>query len=153
AVEEARMLAQQPVELGELGDDVLVAAPGEAAALVDVDLLTREPLDAAREAETAARAGERAESVSKQRPGAAAFGEAIVVVRLAVVDVQPDAPRLLDAVVEVAADVAPRIVLKELRVGPLHPALRDQRLGRVPRPAEPFEEKDGVRELGGDARG
>jgi hypothetical protein len=61
----------------------------KAGAAVDPDFFGGEPFHAAGEAEAAAGTGQRAEAVSQQRPGAAFFGQAVVVVRFAVMNVVP----------------------------------------------------------------
>src|SRR6266508_4156182 len=98
------MLRQQPVELRQFADQVRLLAPRQAAAGMDVDLLRREPLDATREAEAAADAGQGAKPVAQQRPTAAELGEAVVVMRFRVVNVEAGAAALLERVVEVVGN-------------------------------------------------
>ena len=90
---------------------------------MDADFFGGEPFDAAGETESAARAGKRTEPVAQKRPGAALFGEAVVIVRLAVMDVTADTFALAVGVVELPRDVAAGIILEQFRVGPLHAGL------------------------------
>ena len=102
------MRGQEAVELGQLGDQVVRVAPGHAAAGMDIDFFRGEPLDAAGESEAAADAGEGAEAVAQERPGAPLGGQAVVVVRFAVVNVKADAGALAVAIIQVAGDIRRR---------------------------------------------
>ena len=112
-----------------------------------VDLLGGEPFHPAREAEATIRTGQRAQPVSQQRPGAALLRETIVVVRFAIMNIDTDAFTLLDCVVEIPRHLPAAVVLKQFGIGPLHPALSEQRLGGSPRPAESFEKKNRFRKF------
>ena len=141
-VEERGMIAQEFIKFAQFGNDVFRAAPGESTAGVDVDLLRREPFHAAGETESAAHAGQGAETIAQERPGAAHLRETVVVVRLAVVNVEADAAALFESVVEVVVNLLPRMILEQFGVGPLHPALGEQILGGLPGTAKAFEQKD-----------
>ena len=152
-VEEARMVREQAVQARELGHDVFLVVPRQAAAGMDIELLRREPFHAAGEAECAAHAGQRAEAVAEQGPFAAHLGQALVVVRLAVVRVEADAAALLQSVVEVSRDFVARVILEELGVSPLHGAFGEQAFCCVPGAAETFEQEDGFGKFLEDAGG
>ena len=147
AVAKAWVRGEQLVQFGEFGDDVYVRAPVQTGAAVDVYFLFGQPLDAAREAVSAVDACERAEPVSEQRPVAAFFGQAIVVVRFAVMNEQADSAALLERMVEITGDLAAGEFLEQLRVGPLHAALGEACFGVVPAAAEALEQKNSVRKF------
>jgi hypothetical protein len=65
------------------------AVPVQTGVAVDADFFGGEPFDAAGETEAAARTGERAETIAHERPRAAFFGEAAVVVRFGIMNVAP----------------------------------------------------------------
>ena len=75
---------------------------------MDIDSFRGQPFDAAGEAVPAGHAGQGAEAIAHQRPVPAAFGQAVVVVRLAVMDIEADALALADAVIEVTRHVRRR---------------------------------------------
>ena len=93
AIKEAGMVGEQLVELRQFGDDVVGTVPRKAGAVMNPDFFGGEPFHAAGEAEPAARARQRAKAVSQQRPGTAAPGQAVVVMRFAVMHVKSDARR------------------------------------------------------------
>ena len=131
AVEKRGVVGEEMIQAGEFGDEIVGAAPVQAAAGVDVHLFGGEPFHAAGEAEAAAHAGERAEAVAQERPRAAAFGEAVVVVGFAVVNHHADVAGLR-AVIEVAGDFRAGVILKQLGIRPLHAALGEERFGGRP---------------------
>src|SRR6266853_1233361 len=106
---------------------------------MDFDLLRRQPFHAASKPEAAADAGQRREPVAQQRPGAPARGQSVVVMRLAVMDEQPDALALLEAVIEISRDVPARVILEQLGVGPVQTAFGEQGFGGFPGAAEALE--------------
>src|SRR5215831_7663237 len=82
--------------------------------------------------------------VAHERPGAATGGEAVVVVGFAVVNHDSDLLALAQAVIEVVGDVAAGVILKQLRIGPMHSAVCEESFGGFPRAAEAFAEKNRV---------
>src|SRR3984957_7399235 len=106
-----------------------------------IDLLRSKPFDSASKPETAAHASQRAKAVPQQRPGATAGGEARVVVRFAVMDVEAQPLALAKTVIQQSRYVAAVVVLEQFRVGPLHPAFCQQCLGRLQRSAQAFEQE------------
>ncbi len=119
---------------------------------MDVYALIGEPLDAVGESVAAVDAGERAEAVAHQRPHAATLGEAGIVVRLAVVNERADARALQQCVVKVAGNIVALVFLKQLGVGPLHPAAGEQIFRVIPAAAEAFEQENGVGKFLANAR-
>ena len=111
AVEKRGMLGEELVQAREFRDEVVGISPVHAAAGMHVHFFRSEPFDTAREAEAAAHARERAEAVAQERPRAAGGGEAVVVVRFAVVDQHADVA-CLRAVFEVTGDFRARVILK-----------------------------------------
>src|SRR5258708_6087121 len=105
------MFRQQTVELREFGDEVVWISPGQAAARVYVDPFGREPLNPARKTEAAAHARQRAKAVPQERPGTAAAGEALIVVRFAVMHEQANPLALLQAVIEITGHLEAGIIL------------------------------------------
>ncbi len=122
AVKKTRMVGDEPVELREFGNDVVGAVPVQSGAAVDKDFFGRQPFDAAGEAEAAAWTRQRAEPVPQQRPRAAFFGEAVVVVRFGIVNIAAGAFALTVGVIEIPRDITTGIILEQLGVGPLHSA-------------------------------
>ena len=110
---------------------------------MDLDSLGGEPFHPAGEAEAAAHAGQRAEPVPQQGPGAPESGETLVVVGFAVMDVEPHPVALAKTVIEVASHLRPGVILEQLGIGPLHAAFGEQVLRGLPRPSQTFEEKQG----------
>ena len=143
AVEEARRSIEQAIQRGEFWNDIILTTPGKSAARMHIDLLGGEPFHAAGEAEAAVRAGQGTQPVAQEGPGASLFGEPVVVVRFAVVYINADALALLNRVIEIPRNLSAAVILKQLRVGPLHSALGEQRLGGRPRTAKSLQEKNG----------
>src|SRR4029077_19926518 len=106
------------------------------------DLFGSEPFDAAGETETAIDTGKTAKPVAQERPGAAARGEALVIVGFTVMNQNADTLTLFEIVIEVTGDVPRRKVLEQFRVGPLHAALSEERFRGFPRAAEAFEQEN-----------
>ena len=114
---------------------------------MNIDSFRRQPLHAAGEPEPAAGAGQRAQAVAHERPGAPAGGQALVVVRFAVVDVEAEPGALAMGVIQVAGHVGAAVILEKFRVGPLHAAFGEERFGGLPRAAQSFQEKNRLREF------
>src|SRR5665213_2538172 len=91
AVKKARVVGDEFVELREFGNDVVGTVPIQTGAAVDADFFGGEPFHAAGKTEPADRTGQRTKTVPQERPSAAFFGKAAVVVRFAVVNVSADA--------------------------------------------------------------
>src|ERR1043166_6894880 len=134
------MRAQQFIQLRQFLDEIRLIAPREAAARMNIDAFGCEPLDAARETKSAAHTRQRAETIAQQRPVAAFRGEANVVMRLAVMNVEAKPRALLQRVFEITRDFRAGIILEQLRRPPLHPASGEQLLCRNQRAAETFEQ-------------
>src|SRR5262249_38787381 len=132
-VEKTRMTTEQVVERGQLTDKVFITVPSQPAALMDGDFFRRQPFHAASESESTIDTRERAQPIAQQRPLAARGGETRVVVRLAVMHVHAYALALAQTVIKIGGHFASRIVLKQFRVGPLHPAFGEERFRRFPR--------------------
>ena len=146
AIEEAGMFRQQAIQGRQLGHQVGFGAPGQTAGLMDVELLLRQPLHPSAEAVGSALARQAAQAVAQEGPRGAPQGQALVVVGLAVVDQGTEARRLAEAVVQVARHGPGVVVLEQLRVGPLHPALAQQAFGGRPGPAQALKEEHAIRE-------
>src|ERR1019366_10565492 len=114
------MIGDELVELREFGNDFPGAAPMQPGAAVKADFFGGEPFGAAGEGESAAGTGQCAKTVSQQRPRAAFFSEAVVVVRFAVMDVAADAIALAVGIVEIPRDFFAGIILEQFGIGPLH---------------------------------
>src|SRR5205085_9612625 len=138
------MVPEQFVEAGQFGNDVFSGAPGEATAGMDVNALRSEPLNAASKTESARVAGKSAELVAQQAPGAAFFGEALVVVRFAVMNESADGFAFGVTVVQISSDLRATVILEQFRIGPLHAAFGEQSFGGVPWAAQAFEQKERV---------
>ena len=137
------MVGEQFIQLCEFGNDVIAAVPIQSGAAVDADFFGGQPFDTAGEAESAIGAGQRAKTISQQRPRTALFSEAVVVVRFGVMNVSADARTLAVGVIEVIGDLATGIILEKFRISPLHAAVGQQRFGGFPRAAQAFEQENG----------
>ena len=71
------------------------------------------------------------------------FGEPVVVMGFAVMDIAADARTLAVGVIEIPGDFGAGIILEQFGIGPLHSAFGQQEFGRVPRSAKAFEQKNG----------
>ena len=142
AVEKTGMVGDELVELREFGNDVIGAVPIQAGAAVDFYFFRGEPFNAAGKAESAAWSGERTKTISQERPHAAFFGEAVVVVGFAVMNVTADAFALVVRIIKIPGDIGTGIILEKFRVSPLHSAIGEQVFRGFPRTAEAFEQKN-----------
>src|SRR5688572_14738309 len=98
------MRPQQPIELRDFFDDVWLLIPRKATAAVDIDFFAREPFHSAGNPEAAADARERTQAIAQQRPVATARRKPIIVVRFAVMDIEPHTPALLQRVFQITRD-------------------------------------------------
>ena len=113
AIKETGVVGEQAVQAGQLGDQIVLAAPCQARVAMHLDLFRCQPFHAASKTETAADAGEGAEAVAHQRPRAASQGQPLVVVRLAVMHQQTSTSALMKPVIEVGSHVPPGVVLEQ----------------------------------------
>src|SRR5580765_5385564 len=106
------MVGKQLVQRRKLRKDIIFCTPIHGGSVVHPDLLGRKPFGAAGKTKGPGGAGESAESIPKEGPGAALGSKPVVVVCLAIMDQQADAQVLAQAMIEVPGDCGSGIVLE-----------------------------------------
>ena len=116
---ETGMLFEQDVKPGEKLNLVLRVAPRQRRGFVDIDLLRGEPFQAVGDAVRALLRAKRRQGGPHPGVCRGHRGQSRVVVRFRVVDEQPPRVRGLDRAGKVLLDLAPIVILEQLRVGPV----------------------------------
>ena len=142
--DEAGVRLQKRVQLRDERDHVPLGAPVEVVLAVDVDLLRRIPLDAVGHAPRALPREERGELDAQAGVGFAAFGEAVVVVRLGEVDERAIFLGAVDGAGEIPLELPTVVGLEEFRIRPVEVGLREQARRRRDLAAQPLQEEDRV---------
>ena len=147
SVEKTRMVGQQPVQTKQFVDDMVFALPIQPGAAVNRNLFGGQPFDPASKTVTTVDAGKSAQPVTQQRPGFSLRRQPGIVVGFAIVDVESQTLALQQGVIQIPGHLPARIILKQFGIGPLHAALGQQPLGRFPRTAQSFEQKNSIRKF------
>ena len=144
AVEDGVSL-QQVGELADPGNHVLRMAPAESRRTVHIDLFSRQPFDAVREAKGARTRGERAEGEPHANGLFTVECQPGIVMGLRVVREDADLGAAAVEVSQVPVEHVKPVLLEHLRVRPLHPSLFQDRFRYFPGASQPFEEEERVR--------
>src|ERR1043165_278610 len=99
---------------------------------MNIDFLCCQPLHPASESKAATDTPKRTEPVPQPRPLSSAGCQAGVIMSFAVVDEQPSALALPEAMIQISGYFSRRIILEQLRICPLHVAFRKEGFSGFP---------------------
>src|SRR5437660_11880254 len=105
------MFRKEPIEPSQLRNKVAGVSPGKAAALMHVDLFTRQPLHPAGKSVSATYARQRAELIAHERPDTPPLRQPRIIVRLAVMCVKAHSRALEQCIIQIRRHLASGIIL------------------------------------------